>query len=240
MKAIIMAAGKGTRISRYLSGNPKCTVKLNKKFLIEYTVDLLKEKGINDISIVLGYNPTPIKEILKDKGVKFFYNPFYDVTNSIASLWFTKELLVEDDSVLLMNGDVFMEPKLLDYILGLNSSPLLLADSTRTIDADYRFKYEDKILIKYGKDLSVEDTTGEYVGIGMISKEHVGLFKSNLEKMINNQEHSFWWENILYHNMDSLKVNVEDVKPFFWAEVDYIEDYKRIKDFIEIDNDDRY
>ena len=45
MKALLLAAGKGTRISRYLSGNPKCTVNIGGIKLIEYTIDLLKKKG---------------------------------------------------------------------------------------------------------------------------------------------------------------------------------------------------
>lgn len=49
-----------------------------------------------------------IREVLADKGVSFFYNPFYDVTNSIASAWFAKEFLTGDD-LLIMNGDVYLE-----------------------------------------------------------------------------------------------------------------------------------
>ena len=46
MKALLLAAGKGTRISRYLGGNPKCTVNIGDEILIHYTVSLLKKKGI--------------------------------------------------------------------------------------------------------------------------------------------------------------------------------------------------
>lgn len=50
MKALIFAAGRGTRISRYLGGNPKCTVKIGNEKLIHYTVRLLKKHGISDPS----------------------------------------------------------------------------------------------------------------------------------------------------------------------------------------------
>ena len=56
MKVLILAAGRGTRISRYLSGKPKCTVDIGGgQCLIEYTIDLLHSRGIQDIGIVLGY-----------------------------------------------------------------------------------------------------------------------------------------------------------------------------------------
>ena len=88
MKAILLAAGRGTRISRYLDGNPKCTVDLgNGTKLIEYSIAMLKKKGITEIALVTGYRHRVIEDVLKGANVKFFYNPFYDVTNSLASLF---------------------------------------------------------------------------------------------------------------------------------------------------------
>ena len=157
MKVLILAAGRGTRISRYLSGKPKCTVDIGGgQCLIEYTIDLLHSRGIQDIGIVLGYEAQVIREVLADKGVSFFYNPFYDVTNSIASAWFAKEFLTGDD-LLIMNGDVYLEEKLLDRILAQGRSPVMFADESRRETADYKFFYEDGILKKYGKALTWDD-----------------------------------------------------------------------------------
>lgn len=126
MKTLILAAGRGTRISRYLSGNPKCTVDIGEgKCLIQYTVDLLKSRGIRDIGIVLGYKSQVIRDVLEGREVSFFYNPFYDVTNSIASAWFARDFL-EGDDLLIMNGDVYLEDRLLDRILAEKKSPVML------------------------------------------------------------------------------------------------------------------
>ena len=66
MKVLILAAGRGTRISRYLSGKPKCTVDIGGgQGLIEYTIDLLHSRGIQDIGIVLGYEAQVIREVLQ-------------------------------------------------------------------------------------------------------------------------------------------------------------------------------
>ena len=63
MRVLILAAGRGTRISRYLSGKPKCTVDIgNGLCLIQYTVELLKSRGIDRIGIVLGYQSQVIRE----------------------------------------------------------------------------------------------------------------------------------------------------------------------------------
>lgn len=234
MKALLLAAGKGTRISRYLSGNPKCTVNIGGIKLIEYTIDLLKKKGITEIGIVTGYRANVITDILKNENIRFFYNPFYDVTNSIASAWFARDF-IKDDDIIIMNADVYLEESVLDMILNSKKSPVMFADSTRKEEGDYKFKYENGLLQKYGKDLATEDITGEYIGIGKFNKEFLQEFYFKLEEMINTQQHSVWWENIVYDMVDYRNVYVEDVKGLFWAEVDYIEDYYRILKFRNYD-----
>ena len=228
MKVLLLAAGRGTRISRYLSGNPKCTVDIGGEKLIRYTVDLFHKKGITDIGIVLGYRAEVIREVLSDKNVRFFYNPFYDVTNSIASAWFAKDFLAAADDTLIMNADVYLEEAMLDKILQTQLSPVMFADGTRKEEADYKFKYTDGILEKYGKDLTGDDISGEYIGIGRFSREFMPEFLAQLEEMISTQRHSVRWENILYEMVGSRNVYVASLDGLFWAEVDYIEDYERI------------
>ena len=61
------------------------------------------------------------------------------------------EFLMGDD-LLIMNGDVYLEEKLLDRILAQGRSPVMFADESRRETADYKFFYEDGILKKYGKE----------------------------------------------------------------------------------------
>ena len=227
MKVFILAAGRGTRISRFLSGKPKCTVDIGGIPLLRYTVELLKSRGIKDIAISLGYRADVIKEVLKGCGVTYYINPFYDVTNSIASAWFAKDFLTGDD-ILIMNGDVYLEAALLDRILEEQESPVMYADESRRETADYKFFYEDGILRKYGKELAGDDITGEYIGIGRFSKGFMPDFLRRMEEMIGRQEHQVWWENVVYSMCSERPVYVKDVGGMFWAEVDYIEDYDRI------------
>ena len=231
MRALILAAGRGTRISRYLSGNPKCTVDIGGESLIEYTVKKLKEKGVQDIALALGYRHEVIFQILNNYNINFFYNPFFDVTNSIASAWFARDFLNCGDDVLIMNGDVFMEDALYDVILDSVKSPVLFADASRKEEADYKFKYEKGILQKYGKELQGDDITGEYIGAAKVSKGYLPTFIQTIEQMIDTQQHSVWWENVLYSRVPEMDIYVEESQGLFWAEVDYIEDYERILKF---------
>lgn len=231
MRAILLAAGMGTRISRYLAGKPKCTVDIGGIPLIENTVQMMNKKGIKDVAIVLGYNGQVIREILKSYDVTFYENPFYDVTNSIASMWFAKEFLEVEDRYLIMNGDVFLQDELLDTIINNNQSPVMFADGSRKEEADYKFKYVDGKLIKYGKQLTGDDITGEYIGLGCFDYSFIKTFVKEMNEMISHQQHNVWWENVVYEISENSDVFISDIKGLFWAEVDYIEDYKRILEF---------
>lgn len=235
MKALLLAAGRGSRISRYLQGNPKCTVDICGTPLIKYTLSMLKAKGIKEIAIVTGYRHEVIEELIAEDGVKVFYNPFYDVTNSIASAWFAKDFLCGDD-VMIMNADVFCEESVYDLILSIEKSPVMLADTTRKEEADYKFYFEGERLIKYGKDLEGDDISGEYVGIAKLQADFLPRFVNRLQEMINTQQHSVWWENVLYSMTQETDILIHNVAGNFWAEVDYIEDYERILDFAKKKN----
>ena len=228
MKAIVLAAGMGTRVSRFIEERPKCMVDIGGQTLIEYTVDLLRRNGIEEVIVAVGYKAEVIMEKLRQKNVKFAYNPFYDVTNGIASMWFAKDYLDETEETIIMSGDVYMEEDILKELLCVEKDPVLLADSSRIIEADYRYYYENDILLKFGKDLSVAETTGECVGVAKLKPEFVGRYKAHMLEMINKQIHSVWWESVLYDMAADENIYVHDIAGSFWAEVDFIEDYNRI------------
>lgn len=228
-----MVAGRGTRISRHINNKPKCMVEIKEgQTLIKYTIELLLKKGINDIVIVTGYKSDLIKKHLSDFDLKFYDNPFFDVTNSIASLWFAAEELNNAEKVLLMNGDVFFEESLLLNILESKSHVNIFSDESRKEEADYKLYYKNEYLRSYGKE--IEEITGEYIGvITLLGNKIIKEVHEKLEKIIFNQEHSLWWENAIFSMSKVHKLHVQDVKGKFWAEVDYMEDYLRILDFLK-------
>lgn len=229
MKALLMAAGVGTRISRYIEGKPKCTLDIGGTALIDYTISQLEARGINEIGMILGYQSNVIEDILKKHNIKYYYNFFYDVTNSIASAWFAKEFF--DDDMIVMNADVYLEEQLIDKIFSENQSPILFADSSRKEEADYKFYYENNQLIKFGKDLTGEDISGEYVGIAKIQKNFLKEYLTRLDEFIKDGRHGKWWEDVLYSFALERPIYIRDINGMFWAEVDFIEDYERILEF---------
>ncbi|MCG7496850.1 phosphocholine cytidylyltransferase family protein [Vibrio sp. Of7-15] len=240
MKAILMAAGVGSRISRHIDGKPKCLLEVNGQTLIERTCQLLRKFGVEDISVVVGYKSELIIDQL-DENIKFYKNPFYRVTNSIASLWFARKELDTKVDVIILNADLFFEEKALSRLIdnkNKSNNSILLADSSRIIDADYRFNYEGNHLLKYGKDLSIEETTGEYVGVGLLSGSMINSFKESLIDLVElKEENDLWWENVIYNNVPNENlIYIEDIKGIFWAEMDYIEDYERTLQYVKEHN----
>ncbi len=234
MKVLIMAAGVGSRISRHLQGQPKCCVDIGGKPLITRTFETLYKRGLSDIAIVTGYSKEFVYEALKGYKYKSYVNPFFRVTNSIASAWFALDFMDEDDDLIILNGDLFFEEELLDIVIEEINSPVMLSDSSRIEDADYRFSWENNLLKRFGKELTNEETTGEYVGIGKLRSHEIKKFKDDIEYLIDSGEYNCWWEDALYRGIEEgYRVFIRDIKGVFWAEVDYIEDYERIIEYIK-------
>ncbi|ABR30732.1 cholinephosphate cytidylyltransferase [Thermosipho melanesiensis] len=228
MKAILLAAGKGTRISRKIGNIPKSLIDINGEPLILKTIRMLKENLV-DISVVLGY-----KKHLFDEYTyvcKVYYNPFYSLTNSIASLWFAKDEIDGTEDIIIANADVFWDENVLRELLNSSEDVLMLYDSSRKEEGDYLFKVEGNVLIEHGKEL--EDPSGEYVGVSIIRKKFQKKFRERLESLIDNENFSLWWENVLYSFIGERDIYVKDISGLFWGEVDYLEDYYRILRYID-------
>ncbi|NBK99080.1 MAG: phosphocholine cytidylyltransferase family protein [Erysipelotrichia bacterium] len=231
MKAILMAAGMGTRISSE-TNKPKSLLPLKNESLIMHTVKMLLANDI-DVHIILGYKGECIKEELTGLPVTYFENPFYKVTNSIASLWFAKDILCDED-IILGNADVFYTQEMLDVLKAEKENVVMLADSSRIRVGDYFFKCDaQNKLVDYGKELKEKDRSCEYVGIAKIKQEFLPVFKKQLERLVHQGEYNFWWENTLYTLIDTYDVNVKDINGLFWGEVDTKEDYRRILKYVE-------
>jgi choline kinase len=100
-KAILMAAGRGTRISRTIGESCKCTLDIGGIPLIRHTVTMLLDHGI-ETHIVVGFRKELVINALRGLPVVFHENVFYSVTNSLASLWWAKEELSGQSVILGM------------------------------------------------------------------------------------------------------------------------------------------
>ncbi len=233
MRAILMAAGVGSRMGNAFDC-PKCTLDVGGIPLVRKTVSMLRSKGI-DVSIVTGYRHSEVEAVLEGMEVDVHYNPFFKVTNSMASLWFARDVLIEEDTI-LANADVFWDEDILDDLLSDGHDVVMLGDESRRSNGDYFFDVKDGMVVRYGKELALEERTTEYVGIAKLSGSFVPTFRDNLLRMVEGGRYDMWWENVLYENIDTAPIHVRDVGDMFWAEVDYPADYDRILEYIRTGN----
>lgn len=234
MKAIIMAAGVGSRLKKRMGNMPKCCTEVGGESIIARTLRLLHEKGVDQVVLVLGYQGHLVRAHLGNRWrVRYYTNPFFGITNSLCSLWFARQELNGRDDTVILNGDLFFEPGLLDPVIAAPEDAVMFADPRRVEEADYRFAYADGRLRRYGKDLPVADTTGEYIGIAKLHRGTVRAFRTRLEELVALQQFGLWWEDALYRlSADGMPVHVREITDSFWAELDYIEDYERIQQFL--------
>ncbi len=234
MKAILLAAGRGTRISRMVKEIPKSTLPINGIPLIKLTVDMLQSRGIETV-VCVGYQQNTIRDALKDYDVTYYFNPFYDVTNSIASLWFARQEL--EGECLILNADVFFSGTILKMIIEDQHQAVMLVDKSRRKTGDYFFSTSDNGCIrKYGKDLPLQYRSCEYVGISKISSEFMPVFLNRLDQLIGASRHDMWWENTLYSftNENEYQIYTKDVEGLFWSEIDCFDDYERILNYLSV------
>lgn len=232
MRAIIMAAGVGSRISRHVD-KPKSLLEIEGKTILRGTVEMLLKNDIQPL-VVVGYQHQQLEANLAGLPVQIRHNPFFRVTNSLGSLWFARDYIPDDETLFLMNADVFWEQDILDILLNEKKDALLLADSSlsRLQYGDYFFGCDGEKIVKYGKDLTRSIRTHEYVGVGKVEPAFLPYFKDKMKHLIEEEHYDYWWENILYQCSGEREVYIRDVKGHFWAEVDYIEDYERIMSYI--------
>jgi len=230
MKAIIMAAGIGKRLHALNLNKPKCLINIGGTTLISRSVNLLVSKGISDITVIVGYKSDLIRNELNNN-IAYFENPDFHITNSIKSLWYAKDLLEGD--VLLLNGDLYYEHDILDYAINQTNPVVMLADSTRIDKADYRFGFSGNQINRFGKHLTNQETDGEYVGIVRIDQSFIKTFKQTLEDMITAGKSNIWWEDILYSYIEkNIPIHYFDVAGTFWSEVDTLQDYNYLQNWI--------
>ena len=111
MKIIILAAGKGQRLSPLTDEKPKCMVKLFGKSLLEWQIDVFRELNINDISVVTGYK----KELISINNVKFYHNSDFENTNMVETLFCAEKEF--NDTIIVSYGDIIFETSVLQKLI---------------------------------------------------------------------------------------------------------------------------
>src|SRR3989344_9179183 len=113
-KAIILAAGTGSRLWPLTNDVPKALSEVNGRTILTNTLENLYRCGINGVIVVIGYCGKEIElhvgSSYKGMGVSYIKNDDYQNTNSMFSLWLARDYLKED--CLVIEGDIITEEEI--------------------------------------------------------------------------------------------------------------------------------
>lgn len=230
MKAIILAAGKGSRISDKIEGVPKSTLTLKDGTpIIRRNVENMIESGIKPI-VCIGYKKEKIMDALAGLDIAYYDNPFYSITNNIVSLWFAREELSGDD-ILLTSADLYYPKSFLKKMMNSKSDLSMAVDSSRIETGDFYFSLsEDGFIRKYGPDTPLKERNFEYMGISKISLNFVGKVRERVGQYVEEEMFNKYFEDMLinFNMKDRVRIEFIDVAGDFWREFDFYEDYLAI------------
>jgi choline kinase len=242
MKLFILAAGVGSRLYPLTKNTPKSLLDLGDgTTLLERQIEnAIHSKYIDEVIIITGYKTEQIEAKVKDleKKIKItiVYNPFYDVSNNLISLWCAHHLM--NDDFIITNGDNIYKDTVYDKIIQAASEK----KDTIQITLDYKDHYDDddmKItfdgnghISRIHKDIPTENAKAESVGLVVVKgSKSKKIFVDQLLSLVKNKEYinKFWLEifNVLIQNyiiIDYIEIDKDD-----WREMDFHPDIEIIK-----------
>lgn len=182
-RAVILAAGIGSRLATVTKGRPKCLAPINGEPILLRKIRRLQEVGITDITVVAGHESDQIIDVLP-KDVKLVINTRYADTNSIVSLACVAPHL-RGEAFLMQNADVLYSTGLLRRMLLHPAPNACLVDADRAYAPDeYRISVNHQGQItQYAKGLPEEDTVGESAQLLKVGREDCDAFLDRVEQI---------------------------------------------------------
>lgn len=239
MRAIILAAGRGSRLKSLTKNKPKCFLKVNNKKIITHQIDALKKNGIDNIAVVVGYK----KNLFKKLNLKIIFNKNWKKTNMIYSLFKASHWLKNEDCMICY-GDIIYDNSIIEKLK--NSKKKILLPSNANWKKNWSLRYQNPLTdletFKVNKNGTLKEIGNKALGYSEIQGQFMGLIKIDkrsikkfikiyknlpLKKKLNIDFTSFLNLSIKKYK---IKINVIRIKNK-WFELDNFKDLKVIKKF---------
>lgn len=189
-RAVIMAAGSGTRLNPVTMQTPKPLVRVDGVPMIETIINALNQNGINEIYIVIGYLKEQFTALAqKYPGIRLLENPYYDMANNISSLFAARKYI---RNAFIIDGDqVVRHPEI--FHTQFEQSGYFAAWTAAT--KEWLLEVEENRIKKCSR------TGGKHgyqlYGVSIWDeKEGEKLSRYVEQEFVQNKNHSIYWDDI--------------------------------------------
>jgi len=225
MRAIILAAGMGTRLQPFSDSIPKALLKVENQPLIERQIECLREIGVAEVVVITGYMAHKLHYLHAKYGVKLINNPDFSLYNNLYSMYLAREYL--PDSYVL-ESDVYLTRNF------LQQSP-----TVSTYFSGLRQNFANEWILSFAEDkrvssIKVGDGTGYIMsGVSYWTGDAGEIIRNELEQAIaRNVFKDLLWDEIIKNNLNRLDVRVAPISGDDWAEIDSVFDLKKLNEML--------
>ena len=228
--AIILSAGQGRRLLPLTENQPKCLLPIAGRSVLQWQLDALLDAGIKNINIVTGFHSDLVEQLIEsvyanDKGINVLYNPFFNVSDNLASCWQARAHMSND--FILINGDTVFEPDLLKYVLASPSAPVTLTIDKKVgyDEDDMKVELEGTRVKHVSKILTAEQSHAESIGMLYFRENGPERFRNSIEKAMRKPTGlKSWFLSVVDALAAENLVQACHISGMRWAEIDFIVD----------------
>ena len=236
MKAIIYAAGRGTRLQ---SDWPKILLEFGGRTLLEWHALRLREAGVREVVLVTGHLRNQIAEMLPricaryDVAIREIVNPRFHEGSLLSLKVSLPEIEHSSEPVLLMDADVFYPTGMLDRLIGSAHGTALL------LDREFSTADEDPMLVpvKNGRPIDFRkqwsgeaDFVGESIGFFKIAPIDLPFLIKETQAASCNSICADSYDDVLRTLVRAGRFGYEDVTGLPWIEIDFPSDVVHARD----------
>ena len=237
MQGLILAAGASRRLHPLTQKIPKCLLDIGGIPILSHQLNALKQYNIEEVIIVLGYFKDMIIDYINNNHSEmkfsFITNEQYLETNTSFSAYLCKDLL-DSSETLFMNGDVLYPPSLLKQVIDSHFETALAVDIKKCGDEEVKVIVDNnKRIISIGKELNVENSLGEFIGVAKLSIPFCNSFSLSLSKLINDGGKSDYFESAIDPLLNTHNVYFEDITHLPCIEIDFNEDLQKANQLVK-------
>jgi len=225
MIGVILAAGKGRRISEFTEGMPKSFLTIGGERLIDRQLESLRRIGIAKIIILIGYRCELFEKEYNARDIILLKNPFYESSNVLASLWFAREFLSQ--GFYFMHADTYFDHTILVDLVHTQGSIVLCVNKKPSVPEDMKVCVAGNYITEINKEMSCEKAYGEFTGLAKVDATAAPGVVSAVRKRIEYLGHcNDYFEAALQDVIDQgMEVNCFEIGKRLSIEIDFPEDY---------------